>query len=188
MGNAVPVRRLTVEEYIEGELRSDIRHEYIAGEIFAMVGASKNHARIVRNLLTAIDQHLGRGPCEVLATDVKVRIEAADVFYYPDLLVMCDPTDDAKYFSTKPVLVIEVLSPHTEPLDRREKRFNYQRLPSLREYVLVAQNERCVEIYRRGESQSWSVETVTGDETAFLSSIDYRVSLSTIYSGVTEGQ
>src|SRR5919198_5223972 len=135
MGDPVPVRRLTVEEYLDFENRSEVRHEYVDGFVFAMVGESKRHNRIIQNFTIALAAHLKGGPCEFYTQAVRLWVEPARAFYYPDVVVTCDPTDDDEYRVERPVLAIEVLSPGTESTDRREKRLNYSKLDSLREYA-----------------------------------------------------
>ena len=140
MAEVARLKRWSVEEYLDMEQRSPVRHEYVGGMIFAMTGASFVHALIVRNLVTALDRHLRGGSCHVLAVDMKVQVDAANAFYYPDVLVVCDVAGQQAQQIDNPTLLIEVLSPSTETVDRREKRLNYQTLNSLREYVLVAQD------------------------------------------------
>jgi len=182
-----PVQTLTtlsIQDYLTQELHSDVRHEFVAGQIFAMGGASRNHNRIVRNLTAALHAHLRGGPCEVFASDMKVSIEAVQSFYYPDVVVTCDPTDREEYFVTRPTLIIEVLSPTTEVLDRREKWLNYRRLASLQEYVLIAQGKPMIEVLRRSGEQTWERQTYTiGDEVEF-NSIGLRLAVATLYDSV----
>jgi len=138
---------VSVEEYLEGERHSQVKHEYVHGRVYAMVGASKTHNRIALNVGYALDRHVRGGPCSVYVSDVKVRI--GDIFYYPDILVTCSPADTDPFFSTEPLLILEVLSSTTEAIDRLDKRLVYQSLSSLREYVLLSQAKREVQVYRR---------------------------------------
>jgi Uma2 family endonuclease len=149
---------LTVEEYLAGEKVSDIRHEYIAGQVFAMAGASEAHNLIAGNVHSRLRAHLRGTQCRAFISDMKVRIEAADTFYYPDVAVTCDPEDKEAYFKTRPCLIVEVLSPHTAVTDRREKRLAYRKLKSLREYVLISQDEMLIEVYRRNAQGRWEIE------------------------------
>jgi Uma2 family endonuclease len=183
MAQVAQLKRWTIEEYLDFEQRSQVRHEYVGGMVFAMTGASLAHGRIVRNLTVALDRHLRGGPCEVIATDLRVRIDAANAFYYPDLLVLCDERNQRSQQISNPVLLIEVLSPSTETVDRREKRLNYLTLPSLREYVLVAQDQPAVEVDRRTDT-GWVVETASGADTVELQSIGLRLPLSEIYRDI----
>ena len=146
---------IRAEDYLEGEKQAEQRHEYVNGRVYAMVGASKRHNIISGNLYTALRQAARGGPCQVWMVDVKVHIRTAgdERFYYPDLVASCDAAEEAAYYTETPRLVVEVLSESTERADREEKFFAYRSLPTLAEYVLVAQDERRVEVYRR--SADW---------------------------------
>src|SRR5687767_4172140 len=140
MGEPAQIRKLTIDEYLELEKRSDVRHEYVDGLIFAMHGESQGNNLIAGNLYVALRNHLRRRGCRTYSHAVKVRVSDLDIYYYPDLVVSCDRRDRDGYVVNHPSLIIEVLSPTTEGVDRREKRFNYARIPSLQEYVLVSQD------------------------------------------------
>jgi Uma2 family endonuclease len=148
--------RISAQEYLQGELASETRHEYIGGEIYAMVGASDRHGLIALNLATALRPHLRGTGCQLFVADMKLRIEAAGetAFYYPDLLLSCDPQDRETYFRSRPCLIVEVLSEATERIDRREKLFAYTQISSLREYLLLSQNRAEAELHRR-EPNGW---------------------------------
>src|SRR5262249_26861704 len=113
--------RLSVEEYLALEEKSKVRHEYVAGHIFAMAGANDAHNIISINVATILRPHLRRSGCRVYMVDMKVRVEAADTFYYPDVMVTCEPFAAKSVFKSRPVLLVEVLSLGTELVDRREK-------------------------------------------------------------------
>jgi Uma2 family endonuclease len=184
MGISETTDFITVDEYIQGEQRSDIRHEYIGGQVYAMADGCEVHNVLSGNFYVAIRQHLRGKSCQVFMADMKLRLNIAedDIFYYPDLLVTCDPSDDEKYYKSKPSTLIEVLSPSTERLDRREKFLSYQRLPSLQEYVLVDQEQQRVTLFRR--ETDWKPEHLTADDTLFLPSIDFSISTADIYEDV----
>jgi len=167
MGIPETKRHVSVEEYLEGEKRSEIRHEYIGGEVYAMSGGSEVHNLICGNLYAAVRQHLRGNPCKVFMADMKLRLNIAedDVFYYPDLLVTCDPADNEPYFKTKPVVLVEVLSPSTERLDRREKFLSYIALPTLKEYVLIDQSKQAVTRFRH--ENGWKPEHLTEGDAFF---------------------
>lgn len=176
--------KISVADYLDGELRSPVRHEYIDGEVFAMSGSSRRHNLIVGNLFTAARTGArGRG-CQVFANDMKVFIAARNIFYYPDVSCCCDPLDREDYFLTRPCFVVEVLSPSTAAIDRREKRLNYATLDSLREYVLVNQDQRRVDVYRRGADGAWSAEKIEGHGTLQLNCVSLSLSLDDIYEDV----
>ena len=173
--------QVSVEEYLEGEKHSQVKHEYVRGRVYAMVGASKAHNRIALNIGYALDRHLHSGPCSVFVSDVKVRI--GEIFYYPDVLVTCSQGDTDPFVSTEPSLIVEVLSPTTEALDRLDKRLAYQLLPSLHEYVLVSQGKHEVQVYRR-QRQDWDLEVFLEQDTVRLESIDFELPLAEVYRNV----
>jgi Uma2 family endonuclease len=160
---AQPVGLISPEEYLEGELHSEVRHEYVDGYVYAMAGASADHIRISRNITTFLDNALRDQRCEPLGNDMKVKIppEFADAYYYPDVTVSCDPSDDAKYFRERPSIIFEVLSPETERTDRREKAIAYRQIPSVQVYVMVAQDEPLVTVLRRAAT-GWNTEMLQG--------------------------
>jgi Uma2 family endonuclease len=172
------------QEYLDAELKSEVRHEYVAGQVFAMVGASRAHNRIALNISSRLLAHLRGGPCSVFMADVKVRVPR--VYYYPDVVVTCDPRDQSSneegYIVQAPTLIVEVLSRSTEATDRREKLLAYQTLESLKEYVLVSQLHQRVEIYRRADASWEVVELVPGDPVR-LESLDFALSFEEIYEG-----
>ncbi len=180
-GMASPLRKtwISPQDYLAAEKAAEVRHEYVDGEIFAMVGASRRHAAIVGNLFVAVRQAARLRGCHAYANDVKVRVEAANAYYYPDIVATCHPGDDDPYVVQAPTLVVEVLSDSTEAVDRREKRANYQKIPSLQEILLVAQDERRVEIYRR-EGSGWVADIVT-DGMLAVTSLDLTLPLDAVY-------
>lgn len=181
----VPLPCFSVDDYLNGELKSDVRHEYVAGQVFAMGGASRRHNRIAGNFFFALRRLVGGGPCQAYMSDVKVRVKTANAFYYPDVMVGCDPGDDeSPYYLTSPCLIVEVLSPSTEPIDRREKLAAYRTLPGMREYVLVAQDEKKVEVYRHGEGDEWVVEIYEAGESLRLQCVEGEIGMSDIYDGI----
>jgi len=157
-------RRVSVEDYLAGEEKGEVRHEYIDGQLYAMTGASDRQGLIVSNLVAALRPLLrGRG-CQLFANDMKVQLQIAgqNIFYYPDLLLGCDPDDRQTYFRTKPCVLIEVLSEATERIDRREKFLAYTTLPSLQDYLLVSQTRR--EVWHHRRSREWAPDVVTDGE------------------------
>jgi Uma2 family endonuclease len=181
MGRAQRITLLTAEEYLAGEKAARVKHEFLAGRAHAMAGASRRHVRIVQAMVAAIGARLRRG-CDVLSTDIKVRVEAADAYYYPDVVVACDPTDADPYVVERPSLVVEVLSESTEAIDRREKLPAYQSIPGLAAVLLVHQERRMVEVYRRDEL-GWLLETVEDDGIAEVPALGLALPLGEIYAG-----
>ena len=171
---------ISVDEYLAGEASAELRHEYINGQVYAMTGASDRHGLIVSNLVAALRPLVrGRG-CQLFASDMKLRLQIAgqDIFYYPDLLLSCNPDDREPYYRTQPCIIVEVLSPSTERLDRREKFLSYITLPSLQDYLLVSQTERAIWHHRR--SRDWHIERVTEDS-LILDCLGLELPLSLIY-------
>lgn len=153
---------ISEEEYLRGELYSDIRHEYIAGRVYAMAGASDDHNRIALNIASELQQRLRGKRCEAFMNDMKLKIARDEVFYYPDVLVVCDPKDNAKYFRERPTIVVEVLSPETERLDTREKQAAYALIPSLKMYVRVSQDRLEAAMLRKTSKGTWSTTVIRG--------------------------
>ena len=145
---------LTVEEYLKLEEGATVRHEYVGGEIFAMVGATKRYNRILGNTLGRLWIAARGDDCLVYSQSVKLRV-ADDVIYYPDVMVACGPEGEDPLVEDDPCLVVEVASPGTETTDRREKLAAYKRMPGLRAYLIVAQDRRWVEHHLRGEDNVW---------------------------------
>lgn len=174
---------MTVAEYLEMEKTSEVKHEYLDGDIYAMSGASKRHNILGNNFRDNVRPHLRGGPCQIYTFEVKVYIEALNTFYYPDLVVACDPDDSDDYFVKKPVLIVEVESPTTSGIDRREKLMAYRKLPSLREYVILAQDKISAEVCRR-EDGDWLSELVGPGENLRLESVGVTIPLASLYEGV----
>ncbi len=175
---------LAVDDYIESELHSETKHEYLGGEVYAMAGASRAHNLITGNLGFALHAYLRGGPCQVFMSDMKLHIKQAqdDCFYYPDVMVTCQPDDNAKYWCEQPKLIVEVLSESTERVDTREKYFAYQTLSALEEYVVLAQDRREATVYRR--SEGWGAFKVVGEAVLELASVGLCVGLAEVYAGV----
>jgi len=177
---------ISPEIYLEGERVSPIKHEYRRGEVYAMVGAKKPHIVLASNLNKILGNHLEDSPCLVLTSDIKVRLEEANCYYYPDIAVVCDQreinnTDDFIFY---PVLVIEVLSKSTEAFDRGEKFTDYQTCSTLTEYVLIHQNQMKIECYRRQKSGHW-IEQIYGDgDKVEFQSVNYCGAIEDIYRKV----
>lgn len=171
----------TVEDYLAGEECSDVKHEYVAGHVYAMVGVSEPHNLITGNLHALLHAHLRGTNCRVFFADMKVRTQ--DAFYYPDVAVSCDQRDTEVYYKTTPRLIIEVLSPSTHRYDTQEKRVAYQALASLQEYVLVAQEQAQIHIYRRGP-EGWHLEICTAEDRLRLNSVELDVPVAAVYENV----
>jgi Uma2 family endonuclease len=174
---------ISVQDYLEGEKDSPIRHEYVEGHLYAMAGASDRHNRAALNVASRLNQHLVDGPCEVFMSDMKLKV-SANVYYYPDISVCCDAAPRDPYFREEPVLIIEVLSPTTERIDQHEKLVAYRGMPSLRQYVLISQDQILVQVHRRA-GQGWQQETLThATDLLALDSVGLNITLAEVYRGV----
>ena len=173
------------DDYLKNETAADSKHEYVAGEVFAMAGASKRHGTLALNAAISIRQQLRGQPCAVFMADMKVRVKADSAYYYPDVVATCDLSDlspDApKDFLQAPKLVVEVLSDSTESVDRREKLLSYRRLPSLVEYVLIDQNKAWVEVFRRTPA-GWTQDIYEAGETVQLASVGVDLPMLELYA------
>ena len=176
--------RLTEADYLLGELASEIRHEYVDGEVFAMAGAGEAHNLIAGNIFAKLRGLVRGGPCRVYISDMKLRVKTWKAYYYPDVMVTCDPTDSDANYKERPSLVVEVLSPSTERTDRREKMLAYRTLPDLREYLLVATDKQHVELYRRDAQDEWQLTNINPSDGIHLESLGYDLSLNDIYEDV----
>lgn len=186
---ANPTTTYTVEEYLAFERASDTKHEYFAGEIVAMAGASYTHNLIVGDTYGSLHVQLRGKPCKVLPSDQRLRVSPSGPLTYPDIMVVCAQprfTDERPDTITNPTVIIEVLSPSTEGDDCGRKTRHYRTIPSLQEYVLIAQDECHVEHYLRAENGWWRFSEAT-DRTATieLSSIGCTLALADIYERVT---
>lgn len=188
-----PARKVThtFAEYLEAERASDTKHEFVNGEIFAMAGGTSEHARLAARAIITLGAQLRGRRCEVFSADIRIRVRATDLATYPDVSVVCsrierDPED--KDSITNPIVLIEVLSSTTEAYDRGSKFAHYRRIPSLKEYVLISQYERRIEVFRRNADESWTLVEAVDRETLKLLSIDCVLDLEEIYVNTLEEQ
>lgn len=183
MARPAPEQRLTVDEYLQRERAAAERHEYADGRLFAMAGASDTHSLIVFNAVMALGPRVRAQGCRLYSESMKLRA-LERVFYYPDLMVVCAPGDDEPYFKRHPCLILEVLSPSTETVDRGEKLFNYRQIATLQMYVLVHQERARVEVYQRGEGDRWTYEVLDREGQLSLPCPGGPLALSDLYDGV----
>lgn len=184
MGLAKLKNKLDIGEYLTGEELSEIRHEYIYGEVYAMAGTSDKHNRIAGNLYSRIDNHLGNSQCETFIESVKLRADE-QTFYYPDVMVACDENPESSYYRQEPILLVEVLSPSTERTDRTEKLNVYKNIPTLHEYLIVWQDEIHAELHRKQTDNSWITEVYDEiDSEIRLDSVELDLTLAEIYRRV----
>jgi len=187
---AEPHHRLSEEEYLAFERRSEGRHEFLHGEIFAMTGASLRHNRLATNLAVSLGLQLRGRPCELYIADMRVRVAATGLYTYPDLVVVCgEPRFADAELDTllTPTLIVEILSPTTEATDRGRKFAHYRRLESLAEVLLIAQDRVAVEHYSRLPEGGWHLREATGlDDRVILPAIGCELPLSEVYERVLD--
>ena len=172
----------TVEQYLEMERYSPVKHEYHGGYVYAMSGGTQAHSQIAGNIYTALRIGVRGGPCRALGSDIKIR-QSKDNYVYPDVVVTCDERDIAlsRDWLEYPTLVVEVLSKSTERHDRGDKFDGYKRIPTLREYMLVNHKRRDVEVRRRIDTEDWTVLTYCPGSEVTLESVGLTLSLDVIY-------
>lgn len=182
-----PQPRLSVEKYLEMERTSEVRHEYYDGEVFAMVGASLNHNRILTNLVVLLHPQLRKRRCEICVNDMRVHVPATGLYTYPDLVVICgkpELADERGETLLNPTVIFEVLSESTEAYDRGQKFEHYRSLGSLAEYLLVAQDQAKIEHFVR-RKDGWLLTEAKGlDSVVVLPSIDCELSVAEVYEPV----
>ncbi len=183
---AEPRALLSHEEYFALEQASDEKHEYVAGEVFAMVGGSSIHSEISANVIIALGPQLRKRGCKVYTSDLRVAIQRLDIYTYPDVTVVCGERQfDGNGGLLNPTVLIEVLSPATERYDRGRKFMHYQRLASLREYVLISQAYPFIERFSRLENGQWSRDFADDLDAAIaLPSVACALSLAEVYAEV----
>jgi Uma2 family endonuclease len=171
---------ISAADYLAAENDGTWRHEFVNGAVYAMAGSSDRHNLIRGNILAYLHDRVPE-TCQVFSAEMKLRIKSNEEerYYYPDLFVSCDPSDRERYFRNSAVLVIEILSPSTERIDRTEKFEGYRRIPSLLEYALFSQDAIELELFRR--RTSWQREFYQLDNTVTFESVNLTVNVSTLY-------
>lgn len=181
-------RRYTPEEYLSLERKADFKSQYIDGHIYAMAGASREHVLITGNIARLFGNQLQGRPCETYASDMKVGSRGARLYSYPDVVVICgEPVfhDRHRDVLINPNVIVEVLSPTTEAIDRGKKFARYQRIESFTDYILAAQDEPRIEHFIRHSEKDWRLSVVTGLECSLrVASIDCLLLLSEVYDRI----
>lgn len=176
MGHAVVQMPMTADEFLAWDATQTIRHEFVRGEVFPMAGAHEAHVTAMGNVYNALRQHLKGSPCRTFLADMKLRVEAADAFYYPDVMVTCSAADAADpLIKREPTLVVEVLSPSTAAYDRGEKFAAYRMLPSLQEYLLADPAARRCDLYRRGADGLWVLHPGAPEQGVHFASVELEL-------------
>ncbi|MCB1192543.1 MAG: Uma2 family endonuclease [Leptospiraceae bacterium] len=177
---------ISPEEYLERERKADFKSEYIDGWIISMSGASRNHNLIAGNLFAFLHNLFREKPCSVYMSDMKVMAKDASHYTYPDIVVVCgkeEYADSKEDILVNPICIIEVLSDSTEAYDRGDKFTYYQKIPSLKEYILVSQKRRLIETFVKQEDRHW-LYSLTEEENLYLETADATIPLHEIYEKV----
>jgi Uma2 family endonuclease len=182
----LPGARFTFADYVSLEEMANVKHEYLAGQVWAMAGGSPEHAGIAASILGLIRNALRGRPCRAFSADLRIRVQATGLGTYPDAAVICgelelDPEDARRHTVLNPTVLVEVLSPSTEDYDRGDKLGQYKLIPSVREVMLVAHDRREIEIVRRESDGSWSRHVAGEGESARLASIGCELPVAEVY-------
>lgn len=180
MTTATQLAFISEADYLDGEKISDIKHEYMDGQVYAMSGASANHNLLAGNIYTAFNVHLKKKPCRPYTSDMKVKTGSR--YFYPDVLVDCSDIAGDSHFTESPVILLEVLSKSTRRMDETTKRLAYTQIPTLQEYVLIEQDIVNVEVMRR-ETHWQSEHYYLGDDVTF-NAVGLTIAVAEIYDRV----
>jgi len=176
---------MTTEEFIAWEDHQPDKHEFVAGEVFAMGGARRIHVAVTLNVAAKLKEHLRGGPCRAFMADMKLEVKTAEAVFYPDVLVTCHPDDlKADLAMRHPKVIIEVLSESTAAYDRGDKFAAYRQLESLQEYALIDPDARRVEVFRRIESGDWLLMASESDKGLILKSLDFAAGLEAVFEDI----
>ena len=182
---AQPRPKLTYAQYLEREATSVEKHDFINGEIYAMAGGTIEHGALAGAIFSEIRSALSTKPCRPFTSDVRIRVETTGATFYPDVSVVCGQLETSpadQHAITNPMVIVEVLSESTEAYDRGAKAFHYRRIPSLKEYVLVGQTERRIEVQRLNAQGVWELHFAGPAERFELTSLGISLSVDAIYA------
>lgn len=185
MGLPMTETRFDADAYLAWEADQPGKSEYVAGEVFAMVGVRRAHATVALNVGAAMREHLRGSPCLPFISDMKLRVAAVDAFFYPDVMVTCDPRDRrADLFVEHPQLIVEILSDSTAAYDRGTKFASYRQIVELQEYVLIDIEARRVEVFRRRPGNEWLLHDCAGEPSCHFESIKLTMGMDAIFEDV----
>lgn len=181
-------RRFTVEEWLEWEKNSDIRHEYHHGNLIPMAGEAKKANKITKNLIKLLDDHLYKKGIEVFSHDVKAEVAPGKIYRYPDLVAAPVADDGDDYIVKMPVLIVEVASENSRNRDQVKKRREYFEIPSLWYYLIISQDEMWAELHSKNEQGRWETRFFTEpDDRIELERFDRTILLKDVYERVEGG-
>jgi len=185
--NALPQQRpITEQDYLIWEAQSDRKHEYVDGDCYAMAGAGEKHSRIALNIAIPLRIAARGGDCGVFVSDMKCRIEQGRFYYYPDVMLVCNKTDNAEFYKEQPCFIAEVQSKSTERIDRHEKWLVYSKIPSLRYYLLADSQQKKAEYFIRDAAGAWQCGILEQGQALDIACHNYRATLTSadIYEDV----
>ena len=180
-----PAPRFDRQDYFAWETEQPVKHEYVAGEVFAQAGARQNHVVVAGNCFAALRQRLRGTPCRAYISDMQLEVAQADAVFYPDVMVSCHPEDlAAERVLHHPRVIVEVLSDSTVAYDRGGKFAAYRMLESLQEYVLIDPERRSLEIFRRLPSNDWLLATGDSARALVLATLDMEIGFDEVFEDV----
>ncbi len=177
-----PLKPMTEVDYLSEETRAKTKHEFIGGSIHAMAGASERHNTIAGNLFAACHAARHGSLCRPFMGDMRLRLEGGNVYYYPDVMVVCNLEDTDPMFKSLPCLLAEVNSPSTDGIDRREKMTAYLKIPTLREYLIISQDERVVDLYQRQDMNQWHTTQLGAGDSFTSVCLAMTLPIKTLYA------
>lgn len=181
--------RYSYAEYLALEATSNVKHEYLDGQIYGMAGGSPEHAALAAAVVGLLFPQLQQGRCRAFSADLRVRVEASGLTTYPDVTVVCGPrqpsAQDAQAV-TNPRLLVEVSSPGTEQYDRGDEFEHYRQIPELQQYVIVSHRERLVSVWSRTDGDAWTETQAVDGDLVELSSIAARLDVRALYDAIVE--
>ena len=177
-----PFDYVSVENYLEGEKAASVKHEYVYGQIYAMAGASDFHNRITLNAASILNEASFKHSCVAYMSDMKVKV-GKDIFYYPDIMIVCEQDSNDDYYKEKPSLIVEVLSKSTERIDKHEKLQAYLAMPSLQTYLMIDSREKLIKGYHRTES-GWEERAYRETDEVGIECLEMMLGFEEIYNGL----
>ena len=185
MGLPLTKTTFDADTYLAWEADQHDKSEYLAGEVFAMVGVRRAHATVALNIGAALREHLRGSPCLSFVSDMKLRVAAADAFFYPDVMVTCDARDRrADLFVERPQLIVEILSDSTAAYDRGAKFASYRQIAELQEFVLIDIDARRVEVFRRQPGNEWLLHDYAGEPACHFESVKLTLAMDRVFEDV----
>jgi len=189
MGLPLGQTRLDADAYLAWEAEQPDKSEYVAGEVFAMVGVRRVHATVAGNIFAALREHLRGAPCLPFIADMKLRVASADAFFYPGVMVTCDERDRrADLFVEHPKLIVEILSDSTAAYDRGAKFAVYRQIAALQEFALIDIDARSVEVFRRQVNNEWLLHDYSGESSCTLESVTLALQMATVFEDVDSAE